>query len=201
MDDRDLFQQIFQLKLTVKQLERASKKAAKESEKKKKKVLEYIRKGNAEVARLYANDSIRKKNESLSFLRLASRLEGVRSRLETLQANKNVAISIAKINREMEKTMQTMDVQKVAKLAEAFEKNFENLDVVTDVVDNKIDVTTATLIPPDQVDELIRQVADEYSLELHTLLPEIAQGSKVVANNQPQEVSKHEKKTNQQLEL
>jgi division protein CdvB (Snf7/Vps24/ESCRT-III family) len=36
--------------------------------------------------------------------------------------------------------------------------------------------TTATLIPQDQVDDLIRQVADEYSLELHSLLPEIVQG-------------------------
>jgi division protein CdvB (Snf7/Vps24/ESCRT-III family) len=38
---------------------------------------------------------------------------------------------------------------------------------------------TATLIPQDQVDDLIRQVADEHSLELHSLLPEIAQGFEI----------------------
>jgi division protein CdvB (Snf7/Vps24/ESCRT-III family) len=98
----------------------------------------------------------------------SSYLFRLRSRLETLQANRTVVASIEKINQEMEKTMQSkfhfvniisshsliafflsnffyfvickaMDLQKISNVMEKFEKNFEDLDVVKNVMENGID--------------------------------------------------------------
>lgn len=46
--------------------------------------------GNNDGARIYASNAIRKKNESLSLLRLASKIDAVSSRVETAVTMKQV---------------------------------------------------------------------------------------------------------------
>ena len=52
-----------------------------------------------------------------------------------------------------------------------FEKQFEDLDVQTSVMEGAMSQTTATNIPQDSVDVLMRQAADEAGLELNMELP------------------------------
>lgn len=47
------------------------------------KVKRAIEKGNMEGAKIYAQNAIRKKNEQLNYMKLASRLDAVVSRLDT----------------------------------------------------------------------------------------------------------------------
>ena len=61
--------QIFNLKFTAKQLVRASKKCEKEEKEERNKVKRAIEKGNIDGARLYAQNAIRKKNETLNYLK------------------------------------------------------------------------------------------------------------------------------------
>lgn len=49
--------------------------------------------GNTDGARIYASNAIRKKNESLNLLRLASRIDAVSSRVETAVTMKQVRLS------------------------------------------------------------------------------------------------------------
>jgi len=51
--------------------------------------------GNNDGARIYASNAIRKKNESLNLLRLASRIDAVSSRVETAVTMKQVRRYIA----------------------------------------------------------------------------------------------------------
>lgn len=51
MANPQLFDQIFQLRLTSRMLERSSKKADKEGQAKRKKVAEYVKKGELDIAR------------------------------------------------------------------------------------------------------------------------------------------------------
>jgi charged multivesicular body protein 1 len=46
--------------------------------------------GNTEGAKIYAENAIRKKNEELNFLRLASRIDAVASRVQTAVSMKSV---------------------------------------------------------------------------------------------------------------
>lgn len=46
---------------------------------------------NVEGARIYAENAIRKKNESLNYLRFAARVDGVSARVQTAVAMKGVS--------------------------------------------------------------------------------------------------------------
>jgi len=61
--------QIFNLRFTAKQLVRTSKKCEKEEREERSKVKRAIEKGNIDGARLYAQNAIRKKNETLNYLK------------------------------------------------------------------------------------------------------------------------------------
>jgi hypothetical protein len=112
MGGEKLLDQIFNLKFTAKQLARSAVKCEKEEKAEKLKASSFpaaqfrsvlhldpeytggnvaspsqvkkaIEKGNMEGAKIYAQNAIRKKNEQLNYMKLASRLDATVSRLET----------------------------------------------------------------------------------------------------------------------
>lgn len=82
---------LFQLKFCGKQLDRLSKKAEKDQKAQEKKVKTALQKGNVEGARIYAENAIRKKNESLNYLRMAGKVDAVASRVQTAVTMKGVS--------------------------------------------------------------------------------------------------------------
>ena len=56
-------------------------------------------------------------------------------------------------------------------LMDRFEKDFEDLDVQTSVMEGAMSQTTATNVPQDAVEGLMKQAADEAGLELNMELP------------------------------
>eukprot|EP01120_Amphizonella_sp_Union-15-10_P009193 TRINITY_DN343_c0_g2_i2.p1 TRINITY_DN343_c0_g2~~TRINITY_DN343_c0_g2_i2.p1 ORF type:complete len:198 (-),score=52.20 TRINITY_DN343_c0_g2_i2:173-766(-) len=188
-----VFEQLFQLKFASKQLARQSKRAQKEAQIKKKKVLEALRKANAEAARIHANDVIRKQNEALSLLHLSSKIDGMHSRLQTMANNKQSMSLLAQISAQMEQGSREMNAEKIGQVVNQFERNFEDLEVATAVVEESMDKATANLAKTSDVDQLICQVADQYHLELKTLLPELAPVAEQqrVANQKISNAKKH----------
>ena len=73
--------------------------------------------------------------------------------------------------------MKSMNLEKISSLMDNFEKQFEDLDVQTSVMEGAMSQSTATNIPQDSVDVLMRQAADEAGLELNMELPGPAQQS------------------------
>ena len=71
---------LFQLKFCSKQLERLSKKAEKEQKKEEAQIKKALEKGDEERARIYAENAVRKKNESLNYLRMSSKVDATASR-------------------------------------------------------------------------------------------------------------------------
>lgn len=61
----------------------------------------------------FTADSSREKNQALNFLRLASRIDAVASRVETAVRMRSVTASMANIVRGMDQALQTMDMQKI----------------------------------------------------------------------------------------
>jgi len=74
---------LFNLRFTAKSLQRESAKAEKAALAERKKCKVAMEKGNMEGARIYAENAIREKNNALNFLRLASRIDAVASRVNT----------------------------------------------------------------------------------------------------------------------
>ncbi|XP_030831107.1 charged multivesicular body protein 1a-like [Strongylocentrotus purpuratus] len=157
---------MFQLKFSSKQLERYAKKAEKEQKVQSGKVKKALEQKNPEGARIYAENCIRKKNESLNFLRMASRIDAVSSRIKSAMVMKQVSKNMGQVVKGLDKALQSMDLQKISGIMEKFESQFEDLDVHTQVLEGSMGAATTLSTPQDQVDQLISQVAEENGLEM-----------------------------------
>ena len=153
---------LFNLKFASKQLMRDSKKADKEEKAEKKKLQKAIEKGNMDVARIHAENAIRQKNQSLNYLRMSARIDAVASRVQTAVTTKRVTSSMQGVVKAMDSAMKSMNLEKVRRrefqlifslsslglsyhacayfqisgLMDKFEKEFEDLDVQTSVMEN-----------------------------------------------------------------
>eukprot|EP01123_Difflugia_compressa_P013888 TRINITY_DN6745_c0_g1_i1.p1 TRINITY_DN6745_c0_g1~~TRINITY_DN6745_c0_g1_i1.p1 ORF type:complete len:197 (+),score=39.16 TRINITY_DN6745_c0_g1_i1:16-606(+) len=154
------------LRLTAKQLVLQGKRSEKQSKKEKLKLKRAIEQGNTEGARIYAQNVIRLKNQSVNYLRLSSRVDAVASRVETAYKMKQVTRSMANIVKAMERSMKEMNLEQITEVMDKFERQFEDMDVQSEYVENTINQTTALTTPQGQVDDLIQQVAVENGLEL-----------------------------------
>ena len=76
--------------MTVKQMDRLAKKAEKDQRKEEAKIKKAIQQKNVEAARIYAENAIRKKNESLNYLRMSARIDAVKAKVESAYAMKDV---------------------------------------------------------------------------------------------------------------
>ena len=86
--------QLFQLKFCSKQLARLSKKAEKEQRQQEAQVKKALEKGNPDIARVYAENAVRKKNESLNYLRMSGKIDAVASRVQSAVTMKGVSLNI-----------------------------------------------------------------------------------------------------------
>jgi len=85
---------LFNLKFAVKDLERSSKKAEKDEKMEIAKTKKAIQKGNAEVARIHAENAIRQKNQSINYLRMSARVDAVASRVQTALTTRKVRVAL-----------------------------------------------------------------------------------------------------------
>lgn len=75
-----------------------------------------MKQGHHDIARIYAQNAIRKQNEKLNLLRLASRIDAVSSRVQTAVTMRQVTGSMANVVRGMDSAMKAMDLETVRKL-------------------------------------------------------------------------------------
>ncbi|KAI0375824.1 vacuolar assembly protein DID2 [Pilatotrama ljubarskyi] len=157
---------LFQLKFTAKSLNRQAKKAQKDENTEKAKLKKALQQGNADGARIYAANAIRKKNESLNLLRLASRVDAVASRVETAVTMRQVSGNMASVVKGMDKAMESMNLERISVVMDKFESQFSDLDVQTSYMEETMSNTTAVSTPQDEVDALMKQTAEEANIEL-----------------------------------
>jgi charged multivesicular body protein 1 len=125
-----------------------------------------LEKGDKESARVYASNAIREKNQALNYLRLASRIDGVASRLQSAIDQQNVAKLMGKVSRDLDVAMKSMNPAMITATMDAFERQVEDIDVRTGVMEKSMEGATAVLTPDDEVQNLINAVADEHGLDL-----------------------------------
>lgn len=75
--------------------------------------LQAIQQGHADIAKIYAQNAIRKQNEKLNLLRLGSRLDAVSSRVQTAVTMRQVTGSMTNVVKGMDTAMKSMDLEKV----------------------------------------------------------------------------------------
>lgn len=161
-----LEQSLFQLKFTAKLLNKQAAKAAKEELQEKTKTKKAMMQGNNDIAQLYAQNAIRKANERVNLLRLASRIDAVASRVQTAVTMRSVTGNMTQVIRGMDKALQTMNLEKISLVMEKFETQFEDLDALTNYYESATNNVNALTTPQEEVDELMSQIADEAGIEM-----------------------------------
>lgn len=186
---------LFQLKFASKQLDRASKKCEKEQKIQQNKISKALKQKNVEGARIYAENAIRKKNESLNYLRMASRMDAVASRVQSGLMMKSLTKNMGSVVKGLDKAIASMDLSKVSAIMEKFESQTEHLDVHTSVMEDTMSAATTLTTPQNQVDALITQVAEENGLEVADQLAGLEPGASTL------EATKASTSTNKESEL
>jgi len=158
--------EMINLKITSKQMQRSAKKCEKNEKVAIEKLKKAIQKGDQEGARIYGQDAIREKNQALKFRQMTSRLDAVASRIETAVRMEQVTGSMKGVVKGMSMGMASMNVEEISKTMDKFEQQFEDLDVKSQYMEGAMNSTTATSTPSEQVDELIMMTADANNLEL-----------------------------------
>ena len=106
---------------------------------------------------------------------------------------KRMTQSMQGVVKAMDSAMKSMNLEKISGLMDKFEKDFEDLDVQTSVMEGAMSQTTATNVPQDAVEQLMKQQADEAGLELNMDLPSAVNNtigqSTSVANPEQDELS------------
>ncbi|CAE6417656.1 unnamed protein product [Rhizoctonia solani] len=188
----NLEKSLFQLKFTAKTLNRQSKKAQKDENTEKAKLKKALQQGNTDGARIYASNAIRKKNEALNLLRLASRIDAVASRVETAVTMKQVTGNMTSVVKSMDKAVESMNLERISLVMDKFESQFADLDVQTSYMEDTMQSTTAVSTPQDQIDTLMSQMADEANIELEQdmrtdqKVPDLAENKTVVREEDDQ---------------
>ncbi|KAI4168789.1 MAG: hypothetical protein LQ343_006112 [Gyalolechia ehrenbergii] len=175
---------LFNLKFTAKQLNRQAAKAGRDESTEKNKLKKAIQQNHPDIAKIYAQNAIRKQNERLNLLRLGSRIDAVASRVQTAVTMRQVTGSMMGVVKGMDGAMKAMDLEKISAVMDKFESQFEDLDVASGYYENATSSATAVGTPQDDVDRLIGQVADEAGVELQAEMktPEAGVKSKAGAN-------------------
>ncbi|KAF1365424.1 hypothetical protein N0V94_005085 [Neodidymelliopsis sp. IMI 364377] len=163
---------LFNLKFTAKSLNRQSLKAGKEEQQEKAKLEKAMKQGHNDVARIYAQNAVRKQNEKLNLLQLASRVDAVAGRVQTAVTMRQITGNMMKVNRSLDVAMKSMSPERIAAVMVDFEKQFENVDSATELYQDITSSATAVGTPQEDVDRMMAQAADKAGVELQSDLQE-----------------------------
>lgn len=113
---------------------------------------------------------------------MSSRIDAVAQRLETAIRTNEMSKAMGNVVKGMNGALKSMDVEKISKTMDDFEKQFEDMDVRAGYMENAMNNSTASATPEDQVDGLLMAVADEHQLDVSFALDDAGQvGSTVPA--------------------
>ena len=143
--------QLIELRIASKQMQAEARRASRKEAVEKLKCKKAIERGITDSMRVHAENAIRAKNESLSLLRLASRVDAVASRVQSALNMNMVTSSMSSIVRIMSSMTGNRNVWRTAATMDRFEHQFAELDMQMALVEQSVDRTVVTSTPCDQV--------------------------------------------------
>lgn len=161
---------IFKMRYSSKTIGRQATRSEKQIAVEERKAKEALAKGNIDGARIYAENAIRNRSESLGYLKLQSQLEAVAAKLHSQNIRAQVSDNMGAVTTNLSEALNTMDVTQISLTMEKFIQQSEDLDLQTKLMDDSIGESTASSTPQGQVDSLLKRIADENHLEIESKL-------------------------------
>lgn len=164
---------LFNMRLNSKMMAKEAQRAQKEEGKEKEKAKNLLKKGLVDAARIHAENAISKKNESINFLRFASKLDAVASKIQSATRTEAITRQFAQMLPQLEGVTRSMNVENVSHTMGEFERVFENIEVATQFVGDSMQSTTSVSAPRNEVDGLLAQIASEHNIEVQAQMGEV----------------------------
>jgi len=173
--------ELFNLKFASKQLQKESKKSEKEVMKAKDKVGKALAEGKIDFAKIHSQNGIMHKNQAINYLRMSARIDAVAGKLGAAIKTQQVTGSMSQITKTMGKVLKSMKLEDIEKTMEQFEKAFEVTDVMAASVTGAMDSSTSMSTPASEVDDFMKEVADEKMLDFGAAMGNLGPGGKSAA--------------------
>ena len=157
---------MFEMRLANKQLTKESQRCEREERMEKEKAKKNLEKGLVDIARIHAENAIRKKNESLNYLRLASKMDAVASRIRSASRTEHLTENFAKVIPQMNRVLKNMNLENISETMTNFERCFENLDVASGFINESLNQATSVSAPKEQVDGLLGEIASAHNIKV-----------------------------------
>ena len=113
---------LFNMRLNSKMMAKEAQRAQKEEGKEKEKAKNLLKKGLVDAARIHAENAISKKNESINFLRFASKLDAVASKIQSATRTEAITRQFAQMLPQLEGVTRSMNVENVSHTMGEFER-------------------------------------------------------------------------------
>merc|ERR1719362_1290161 len=120
-------------------MERQQQKFEKEASEYRKKVKKAMEKGQMDVAKIHADTAIHKRNAGNQMLKLASRLDAVVNRMESMLKQKQVTKMLSTVSKDLDPMINNNTLTKMSFAMDRFEQQFQNLDIHSKVMESAID--------------------------------------------------------------
>mmetsp|Transcript_12622 Transcript_12622/g.16325 ORF Transcript_12622/g.16325 Transcript_12622/m.16325 type:complete len:203 (-) Transcript_12622:1020-1628(-) len=160
----------FDLKMAHKMMKREAKKRLAENGKSKKQVEKYMKMGQMDTARIYAESAIRQYSEHQNYTIMAARLDAVAQKVRQARATGQLSKSMQKVVNGISSVVNSMNVEKLTKTMEQFEEDNLTLEVRTEYMDASISNTVQGQTPQANVNELMQQIGDNIGLDVSAQL-------------------------------
>jgi charged multivesicular body protein 1 len=79
-------------------------------------VLQAIKQGQQDMARIYAQNAVRKQTEKINLMQLAGRVDAVASRVQTASTMRTINVNMVKVNRSLDIAMKSMNPEAVRRI-------------------------------------------------------------------------------------
>ena len=122
------------------------------------------------IARMHAENAIRKKNEIPFIIKLASNIDSVASHVQTAMATHKTMNDLSSLVTNLDMAVQVMDSEKIATIMAKFGEQCEDLKQQSGIMDSSMVSASATTIPSEEVDSFLRDIATEREIRLGTEL-------------------------------
>ncbi|KAF1953620.1 hypothetical protein CC80DRAFT_494513 [Byssothecium circinans] len=154
------------LKVAQNQLKRESLRAGKAEGKETKLMEKEMKKNNTELARLHAQNAVRKRKEKGDFLKRASEIDALAGKVQNIAKSQTLAITFEGITRRLNVAVATMSPDRIASVTMEFEEQVDRVDTASELMHNSSMSMTATSMPQDEVDRMMAEAADNIGVKL-----------------------------------
>jgi len=98
--------------------------------------------------------------------RMKTTLAKTGTKIDMILQQQRLAMSMASVTRALGSATQTMQPEKVEQIMSDLSRQYDDIEVMTAVMDTATTQASAKQVPQEEVDRIKRQVADEAGLEL-----------------------------------